>query len=246
MQQAIDGLVPLHSSTSNWGIKKGMITQWQTYLAELLLDWISGNSEIHPWWSCFGNGPLGQSQWPCCGWGWSMVGTKVMYCHRPCACRNACYWLRWSPERRPDTEHSVGLAEGTEADIFEGTSGRTCLQWRRQTDPMELAEYCDSSGGPVPALNTQRWDWRFPTLCGPQGPLYCHFEWVPSRCRSAGVWPYPIFVAGVLLVARYGQQDTAVYQVLHVLLAAWGHFVQSTPIPNCGHCSNGPLAHRLC
>ena len=44
-----------------------------------------------------------------------------------CHCRvpfggDACYQLGQSPERRPNIEHSVGLAEGIEADRFEGTS----------------------------------------------------------------------------------------------------------------------------
>ena len=234
----------LHSSTLNWSIKKGMITWWQMYLAKLPLDWIQKQWNPSSMES-LGNGPSGWSQWPCHTWGWSMLGTRGTCCHRLCTCRNACYWLGWSPDRRPNVEHSVGLAEGTETDRLEGTSGRTHLQWRRQSNPMELAELCDSSAGLVPALNAQRWDWRSPTLCGPIGPSYCHFEWVQPRCRSSEVWPYLVFVAEALLVAMYGQWDAAVYQVLHALLAAQGQFVQSTPMPNCGHCSDWPLACRL-
>ena len=39
----------------------------------------------------------------------------------------------WAKAQRggPDVEHSVGLAEGMEADKSKDTSGRTCLQWRR-------------------------------------------------------------------------------------------------------------------
>ena len=55
----------------------------------------------------------------------------------------------------------------TEEDRFEGTSGRTCLWWRRPADLMELAEFHNSSRGLVPALNTQRWDQRSSTLCSP-------------------------------------------------------------------------------
>ena len=158
-------------------------------------------------------------------------------------------WLNvtdWAEARRRlSVEHSVGLTEGTEEDRFESTSGRTCLQWRRQTDATKLTEFSDSSGGLVPTCNPQGWDQRSPALCGPQGPSCCHFEWVPLRCRSSRVWPYLVFVVGALLVARYDQPDVAVYQVLHTLLAAWGPFVQSSPTPNCGHCSNGPLACGL-
>ena len=50
-----------------------------------------------------------------------------------CCCRapiggDACYQLGKSPERRPNIECSVGLAEGTEEDRFKGTYGRTCLK----------------------------------------------------------------------------------------------------------------------
>ena len=80
-------------------------------------------------------------------------------------------------------------------------------------------------GGLVPALNTQRWDWRSPAVHGPQGPSCCHLEQVPLGCRSSEMWPYLVFAMGAFLVARYDQPDAAVYQVLHTLLAAWGWFV---------------------
>ena len=196
-----------------------------------VFSWVTPwHIEMHPWWSHIRNGTSGQSPWPGHGGGQPMLGTRSMCHHRPHTCRNAWYWLSWGPERRPNVECSVGLAEGTEADRFEGTSGRTCLQWKRQTDPMDSAELCNSSGGLVPVLNTQRWDWRSPALCGPQGSSCCHFEQVPLRCRSWGTWPYPVLV-GALLVARYDQPDAAVYQVLHSLLAAWGQFVQSALHP---------------
>ena len=168
-----------------------------------------------------------------------------MCCHRPHTCTNTCYWLSWRPERRPNVECSVGMAEGTEEDRFEGTSYRTCLQQRRHADLMESAEFYNSSRNLVHVLNAQRWDERSSTLCDPQGPLCCHFEWVPLECGSSGMWLYPIFVMGAFLVARYDQSDAAVYQVLHALLSAWEQFVQSTPTPNYGHCSDGPLACRL-
>ena len=85
--------------------------------------------------------------------------------HRLCTCTNACYWLGWSPERRPDVECSIGLAEGTEEDRFEGTSGRTHFQWRRPADLTELEEFHNSSGNLILVLNTKRWDWRPSTLC---------------------------------------------------------------------------------
>ena len=51
---------------------------------------------------------------------------------------------------------SVGLAEGTEADRFEDTPGRTHLQCRRQADPMELTELHNSLESLVPMLNAKR------------------------------------------------------------------------------------------
>ena len=44
---------------------------------------------------------------------------------------DACYQLGQIPERGPDVECCVGLAEGTEADKSEDISGGTCLQQRR-------------------------------------------------------------------------------------------------------------------
>ena len=69
------------------------------------------------------------------------------------------------PRKRPDVEHSIGLDEGTEEDRFEGTSGKTYLQWGRPADLTESAEFHNSSESLV--LNTQRWDWRSSTLNGP-------------------------------------------------------------------------------
>ena len=54
----------------------------------------------------------------------------------------------------------VAHLEEESTDKEEGTSGRTHLQWRRQADLMELAEFYNSSRGLVPALNAQRKDWR--------------------------------------------------------------------------------------
>ena len=51
-----------------------------------------------------------------------------MCCCRLHACTNACYGLGSNPERGPNVECSVRLAEGTEEDRFEGTSGRIHLQ----------------------------------------------------------------------------------------------------------------------
>ena len=93
-----------------------------------------------------------------------------MHRHRPCACTNAHYWLGWSPEGGPNVEHSVELAEGTEEDRFEGTSGRTCLHQRRPADLLELAEFHNSSRSLILVLNAQRWDWRSSTL---HGPAHC-------------------------------------------------------------------------
>ena len=129
-----------------------------------------------------------------------------MHHHRPPIGGDACYWLGLRPERGPNVEHSVGLVEGTEADRFEDASGTTHLQWRMQTDPTELAEFCDSSGGLVPTLNIQRQNWRSPAFCGPQGTLCCHFEWVPPRYGSSRLWPCPVLAVGTLLVARNDHQ----------------------------------------
>ena len=46
----------------------------------------------------------------------------------------------------PNVEHSVGLAEGTEEDRFEGTSSRMDLQQRRLADLRELPEFYNSLG----------------------------------------------------------------------------------------------------
>ena len=74
---------------------------------------------------------------------------------------------------------SFRLAESTEEDIFEGTSGPTCLQWRRLTDLTEMAEFHHSSGSSMSALNAQGWNWGPSTLHSPYGPS-CHcLEWVP-------------------------------------------------------------------
>ena len=49
----------------------------------------------------------------------------------------ATHWWRCmlqlgqSPERGPNVEHNVGLAEGTEADKSKDASGGRHLQWRR-------------------------------------------------------------------------------------------------------------------
>ena len=94
----------------------------------------------------------------------------------------------WAEAEREDPLlDPVLLAGGTEADRFESTSDRTCLQWRRQTDLIELTEFCDSSGYIIPMLNAQMWDWRSPALHGPQGPLCCCIEWVPLRYRTSRV-----------------------------------------------------------
>ena len=137
--------------------------------------------EIIPWWSSIGISAFGQSPWPQphCSQGWLLHRARGMCHHRPCTCTNAYHWLGWSSERGPNVECSVGLAEGGEEDRFEGTSGRTQLQWRKLVDLTELAEFYNSSGSPIPMLNAQRWDWRPSTLHSPLGLLCHHFEWVP-------------------------------------------------------------------
>ena len=60
-----------------------------------------------------------------------MFGTRsTCHCRLPIG-GDACHRLGQSPERRPDVGLGVELAEDTEADRFEGTSGRACLQQRR-------------------------------------------------------------------------------------------------------------------
>ena len=83
-----------------------------------------GHGEIHPQWSHLGNSTQGQSPWPSHDGREPMLGTRSM-CHcRPPIGGEACYQLGQSPERGPDVEHSVGLAEGTEADKSEDASGK--------------------------------------------------------------------------------------------------------------------------
>ena len=97
----------------------------------------------------------------------------------------------------------------------------------------------------VPMLNTHRWNWRSPALHGPEGTLCCCSEWVRLRCRSSRAQPCPVLVVGILLVARNDQPGAAVHEILHTLLAVWGQIAESTPTPDCVHCSNESLAHRL-
>ena len=106
-------------------------------------------------------------------------------------------------------------------------------------------KFCNSSGGHISVLNTQRWNWRSPALCGPKCTPCCHTEWVSLRCRSSRAWLYAILVERTLLVARNDQPGAEVHKVLCALPAAWSQFVQGAPAPNCVHHSNGSLAHRL-
>ena len=103
------------------------------------------HSEINPQWSHIGKSAWGWNSRPYHSWWWLLLGaTGTCHC-RPHTCTNACYWLGWNPERGPNVKCSVELAEDTEEDRFEGTSGRTHLQWRRQADLTELAEFYGSS-----------------------------------------------------------------------------------------------------
>ena len=86
-------------------------------------------SEINPWWSHVRSSTSCQSPWP------SHVGRQptprtrsAWHCQMPIG-GDACHWLGPSPERRLNVEHSVGLAEDTEAYRFQDTSGITWLQW---------------------------------------------------------------------------------------------------------------------
>ena len=118
------------------------------------------------------------------------VWNKGMCHYRPHTCRNACYWLGWGIEGRPIVEHSVGLADGTEADRCAGTSDRTCLQWRKQTYLTESTEFCDSSRCLIPTLNAQRWDWRSLALHGFQDIKGMTIPCLCCVSTSGGqVWP---------------------------------------------------------
>ena len=56
----------------------------------------------------------------------------------------------------------------------------------------------------------------------PKGTLGCCSEWMLSRCRTSGPWPYLVLIAGALLVAWDDQPDVAIHQDLHTLFTAWG------------------------
>ena len=107
---------------------------------------------------------LGAVHWakvhdPCHIWGWPLLRARGTCCCMPCTHANACYWLGQSPERGSNVRHSSRLAEGREEDRFEGTSSTTHLQQRRLTDPVESAEFHNSSGSHISLLNTQRQNW---------------------------------------------------------------------------------------
>ena len=158
-----DGLVPLCSSILSWSTRKGHDNTVADALSQVTtqLDPDTVKSILHG--VAMGSAYWAEVHGPPHSWGWPLVRARGT-CHcRPCATTNACYWLDWSPEGGPDVEHSLGLAEGTEEDRFEGTSERTCLQWRRLADLTESAEFHNSSGSPIP----KRWDWRPFTLHSP-------------------------------------------------------------------------------
>ena len=104
--------------------------------------------------------------------------------------RDTCYWLPLKSQREgPDDEHSVGLAEGPEADGSEDASGGTCLQRRRQTDLMELTEfYAIHQEALVPMLNAKSCQTEDPLLfVVPQAhcvaTLYgCHWDTGHQGC----------------------------------------------------------------
>ena len=99
---------------------------------------------------------------------WLLLRARGTCCHRLLASADACNGLGWRPKRGPSTtECSFRLAGVTEEDRFKSTSGKPCLQWGRQTDPIESSEFYDLYGSPILALDIQRWDWRFATVCSP-------------------------------------------------------------------------------
>ena len=142
-----------------------------------MLSWVtttgSGHSEINPRWSSIGISASGWSLWPHCSWGWLLLRARGMCCCRPHACTNACYWLDSSPERGPNAEYSVRLAEGTEKTDLKAL----------------LAEHASSEEGWLILQNQQN-------LMIHQGALYLqqcpkvrlktsysfHNPWGPSCC----------------------------------------------------------------
>ena len=77
------------------------------------------------------------------------------------------------------------------------------------------AEWCrgvirnhDPPESPLSMLYTQRGEWGFTTLHGPEGALNCHSEWVSSTWRTPRLWLYFVLTTRMLLVARNGQQMT--------------------------------------
>ena len=77
------------------------------------------------------------------------------------------------------------------------------------------------------------------SLHGPQGASCCCLELVPPRCQPSRAWSNLVPVVAMLLVARDGQPNAEILEVLHMLLAAWGQVVQGAPTPDCVYCSNG-------
>ena len=78
-----------------------------------------------------------------------------------------------------------------------------------------------------PCTYAQCWKAKPKICCSLWSPRHTvlPLSMVPPRCRLSRMQLYPVFVAGMLLVVRYGQPGAEFPKVLHVLLVAWGQFV---------------------
>ena len=113
------------------------------------------NSEIHPRWSCtLGTAHCAEVHDPAMVEGNQHLEKEICITTGHPIGGDACYWPGQSPERGPNVECSVGLAEGTEADRFEGCFMAEHISSEEgKLIPTELTEFCNSSGGFVPILN---------------------------------------------------------------------------------------------
>ena len=180
-----------------WEYQRGVTTQWQTYLAELPLNWTqrqwNPSSMESPWEWCIMPKSVSLA---------IMEGNQHLeqeaHVTTDCPLVEMHVTYNWAKAKREDQMLS------------------TVLDWlkaEKQTDlKVLLVEH---------TLNAQRQNWRSPALCGPQGTLGCCCECVSPRCGSSRAWPYLVFVAGMFLVARNDQPGAAVNKILHALLATW-------------------------
>ena len=190
------------------------------------------------------NGTLCQSPQPSHGGRWPMLGTRSM-CHCRLPSRLKCKLLSG-----PKLKEKAWCW----AQCWIGWRHRSRQIWRyfwQDMPPVKkvILILCNQQnftihqGALYVHLTAQGWDWRSPALCGPQGTPCCHPEWVPLRCRPSRVWLNLVPTVGMFLVARNGQPNVEIPEILCALLAAWGQVVQGTPTPNCVHCTSMDLLH---